>query len=80
MNTGMHIGTVVNKESLDPLADAIVRIMEAKADQETIRAGLQALIATARVENVTIQNVTVRGDRSITINADADDPVAKDEA
>lgn len=73
MQTGMNIGTVVSKESLEPLADAIVRVMEAKADQKTIRAGLRALTETARIEGVTIQNVVIRGDRSITINADADE-------
>lgn len=72
MQTGMNIGTVVSKESLEPLADAIVRIMEARADQETVRAGLSALIATARVDGVTIQNCVVNGDRSVTVEVDAE--------
>lgn len=73
MNTGMNIGTVVNKESLEPLTDAIIRIMEAKADQETIRAGLRALTDTARIEGVTIQNCVIKGDRHIEVNVDADE-------
>lgn len=73
MNTGMNIGTVVSKESLEPLTDAIVRIMEARADQETIRAGLDALTKTARVEGVTIQHCVIKGDRTIHVDVNADE-------
>lgn len=72
MHTAMNIGTVVSKESLEPLVDAIVRIMEARADQETVRAGLESLSAMARVEGVTIQNCVINGDRSLTVEIDAE--------
>lgn len=77
MNTGMNIGTVVSKESLEPLTESIIKIMEARADQETIRAGLAALIATARVEGVTIQNCVVNGDRSVRVEVDAENANAE---
>lgn len=71
MQTGMNIGTVVSKESLEPLTDAIVRIMEARADQETIRAGLEALTNMAKIEGVTIENCVVNGDRSVVVDCDS---------
>lgn len=77
MHTGMNIGTVVSKESLEPLVDAIVRIMEARADQETVRAGLESLSAMARVEGVTIQNCVINGDRSLTVEIDAENADAE---
>lgn len=77
MQTAMNIGTVVSKESLEPLTDAIVRIMEARADQETVRSGLDALTTMARIENVTIQHCTINGDRSVTVEIDADNADAE---
>lgn len=77
MHTAMNIGTVVSKESLEPLVDAIVRIMEARADQETVRAGLESLSAMARVEGVTIQNCVINGDRSLTVEIDAENADAE---
>lgn len=70
MQTGMNIGTVVSKESLEPLTDAIVRIMEAKADQETVRHAIDALTKMAKVEDVTIQHCVINGDRSVVIEMD----------
>lgn len=70
MQTGINIGTVVDKQSLDPMTDAIVRIMESRADQETIRRGLETLSQMAKIDEVTIQHCTVMGDRHITIESD----------
>lgn len=68
MQTGMNIGTVVSEESLGPLTDAIVRIIETRADQETIRHALDVLSGMAKVEDVTIQHCVVNGDRTVKID------------
>ena len=77
MNTGMNIGTVVDKDSLDAITKAVVEIMGQKADQETIRHGIDALARMARVEGVTIQNCVVNGDRSVTVEIDAENADAE---
>ncbi len=72
MQTGVNIGTVVDKDSLDAITKAIVEIMGQKADQETIRHGIDALGRMARIEGVTIQNCVVNGDRTVTVEVDAE--------
>ena len=72
METGMHIGTVVDEKSLNPLTEAIVKIMQQNCDQETIRHAISTLGLMARVEGVTIQHCHVIGDRSVSVNVDAD--------
>jgi hypothetical protein len=68
MNTGFNIGTSVSADSLEPLADAIVRILETGADQKTKRHAVDALARMARVEGVTIQHCVVNGDRSLHVD------------
>ena len=70
MDTGFHIGAVVDKESIGAMTDAIIRIAEVKADQETIRRALDTLAHMAKVENCAISNVVVNGERSIVIDMD----------
>lgn len=70
MQTAMNIGTVVDKDSLEPLTDAIVRILEATGDQKTKQKALETLARMARVEGVTIQNCVINGDRTLTVNMD----------
>jgi hypothetical protein len=77
MKTGMNIGTVVEKDSLDALTKAIVEIMGQKADQKTIRHGIDALARMARIEGVTIQNCVVNGDRSVVVEVDAENADAE---
>lgn len=77
MNTGMNIGTVVDKDSLGAITDAVVKIMAQPADQETIRHGIDALARMARVEGVTIQNCVINGDRSVTVEIDAENADAE---
>lgn len=72
METGIKIGTVVEKDSLQAIVDAITQIMNMPVDQETMRHGIDALGRMARVENVTIQNCVVNGDRSVSIEVDAE--------
>ncbi len=71
MNTGMNIGTVVDKDSLGALTDSLLAIMAANADQETKRHAMDALARMARVEGVTIQHCVVNGDRSVKVHVDA---------
>lgn len=77
MNTGLSIGTVVDKDSLDAITKSIVEIMSQKADQETIRHGIEALGKMARVEGVTIKNCVINGDRSVTVEIDAENADAE---
>lgn len=72
MQTGMNIGTVVDKDSLDAITKSIVEIMNQKADQETIRHGIDALGRMSRIEGVTIQNCVINGDRSVVVEVDAE--------
>lgn len=64
MQTGIHIGTIVGKESLGPLTESILRIMDAKADQKTIRAALELIgrAASAPVNGVSVSNCHLVGD------------------
>ncbi len=57
MTSMLHIGTVVDKSTLDPLTDAIVRIMSTPADQKTIRRALDLL---GRAADVQCEHITVR--------------------
>lgn len=79
MQTGMNIGTVVDKESLGAITDSLVTLMAQKADQDTIRRAIDALGRMARVEGVTIQNCTIKGDRAVSVNIDADADVSVSE-
>lgn len=69
MQTGMNIGTVVDKDSLAAIASAVTGIMNQPGDQETIRYAIDALGRLARVENVTIQHCHIHGDNTIRIDA-----------
>lgn len=77
MNTGMNIGTVVDKDSLEAITKAVKEIMATPGDQKTIRHGLDMLARMARIENVTIQHCVVNGDRSVTVDIDAENADAE---
>lgn len=77
MQTGLNIGTVVDKDSLSALTDALVRIMAANADQETIRTAIKALGEMAKVEHCVIQNCVINGDRTVEVTVDAANADAK---
>lgn len=62
MHIGMHIGSSREKGEIENVASAILKIMEARADQKTIRAALGAFTAVAEVKNVTIQGCSITGD------------------
>lgn len=59
MTAAIHVGNNIEKANLDPMADAIVRIMEARADQKTIREGLRALGRLTAIQGVTISHVNI---------------------
>lgn len=61
MDSLIHIGSKPTKETFDALADSIIRILEARADQKTIRHALNVLTQHARTSNVALQNVRVYG-------------------
>ena len=65
MQTGIHIGAVYSEDSLVGLTNALVRLMEAKADQKTIRAAIAILHRAAGVEGVTISDCSVTGDTHV---------------
>lgn len=77
MQTGMNIGTVVDKESLEAITDAVVTVMNQAADQETIRHAIDALNRMARIEGVTIQHCVINGDRSVRVEVDAENANAE---
>lgn len=72
MQTGMNIGTVVDKDSLGAITEAITKIMMTSGDQETVRHGIDALGRMARVENVTIQHCVINGDRKVVVEVDSE--------
>lgn len=77
MQTGINIGTVVDKDSLDAITQAIVTILNQPGDQHTLTHAIDALSRMARVEGVTIQNCIVRGDNKIEISVDDADMEVK---
>lgn len=76
MNTGIHIGAIVDKASLEPLTEAIVRIMSTPADQKTIRAALALIGRHAETSNMTIQGCSVVGDAVHHHHSEAEPPSA----
>lgn len=80
MQTGMNIGTVVDRDSLGAITDSLVTLMAQKADQDTIRHAIDALGRMARVEGVTISHCVIKGDRTVAVNIDADVDVDVEEA
>ncbi len=64
MKTGMHVGNQVDmKESAEPLAKAIVSILNAcgenRIDREVSLKALETLGAAAGVSHVTVQNCMI---------------------
>lgn len=57
-NIGIKVGGL-EKENIPIVMDAILKILEAKADQETIRTALDVFTNMARTENVTINNCSI---------------------
>ena len=62
MQTGLHIGNEMHKDGVDAVANALVRIMSAHADQKTIRAAIHAFSTMGEVGNISFNEVHVTGD------------------
>jgi hypothetical protein len=69
METGMKIGGIDFSSVEDPSKD-IVNIMKAHVSEAVILAGLDAYSSVASVDGAVIQNCTITGDRTITIDKD----------
>lgn len=76
MQTGMNIGSSIDKEVVSTVTEALVKIMAASADQKTIRHAISAFGQIAKVENITIRDTSVVGDRKVTVNINADGDAA----
>ena len=64
METGIHIGSRTDKESISVAADAIIAIIQAGAEQETTRVALRTLSELASqgdVMNTSVNNSTIYG-------------------
>lgn len=72
MDTGIRIGGDVSKGTAENVSTGLVHILragfESHSDQETIRMALQSFSAAVRVENVSITNCTIDGDKNIAVN------------
>lgn len=73
MDTAIKIGCDVTKDSAEPVAAAIAKILACPAEQETLREALRTFARAVKVENITIQgaNIDARTDAR-TINIDGD--------
>lgn len=69
---GIKVGGADMREAADPLAAAIVKILEAKAEQETIRVALSVFGQSVTPDNISIANCHIVGPR--TINIDGEEP------
>jgi len=56
MDIGFNIGT--SKEAVDAVVSGVLEIMNARADQKTIRLGLKVLLKGVQPNNAMIQNCT----------------------
>jgi len=59
MDTGIHVGNTVEKGEIDAVANAILRILEAKSEQKTIRKALDVFHKMTEVKNITISGCTI---------------------
>jgi hypothetical protein len=70
MDTGINVGTTVDKASLEALTSSLIAIMSANADQETIRFAIAVLERAAKVEQVVVRDCSIVGDRTVHVNID----------
>jgi hypothetical protein len=76
MQNGMHIGAIIDKDTVSAVTAAIIQIMAQRADQETIRHALSTFAQMASVKDISINNCNVSGDRKVLVRIDADDGTA----
>lgn len=69
----MNIGSTVDKESATTIVDSLIKILEAKADQESIRHALDVFSSAFKVEQIVIQNCHITGDDdSVTVKVEVE--------
>lgn len=69
----MNIGSTVDKESATTIVESLIKIIEAKADQESIRHALDVFSSTFKVEQIVIQNCNITGDDdSVTVKVEVE--------
>ncbi len=73
-----NVGNVVDKESAATITDNLVKILESRADQESIRHALSVFQSAFKIEYITIQNCNIQGDRTTTIKVDGGDVSVED--
>ena len=56
MNSLLQIGSDQLKEAAQPLADALVTILEANADQATIQKALEVFGVSMRISDITVRD------------------------
>tara|TARA_R110000851_G_scaffold9707_10_gene35868 strand:+ start:2282 stop:2470 length:189 start_codon:yes stop_codon:yes gene_type:complete len=59
MSAGVHIGAIADKDSLDALASAFVKIIQSGGDPKTARLAIECIGKAAKVENVQIGTLNV---------------------
>lgn len=59
MKKALHIGHEACETLIETTASVLLRIMEARADQETIRAAIYALEKVTSISNVSISDTVI---------------------
>lgn len=80
MERGISVGATVERDAVETVSEAIVRIMNQPGDQKTVRHALSVLGAMADVRNVTVTGASVQGDRTVKIDIHADGEVRRTES
>lgn len=75
LETGIRIEAAnPSSDHIENMTQAVVAVLEAghefAHDQETVRAALQVLSSTTKVENVTIQNCYITGGKTVHMDDD----------
>ncbi len=69
----MNIGSVVDKESATTIVDSLIKILEARADQESIRHALDVFSNAFKIESISIQHCHISGDDdSVTVKVEVE--------
>lgn len=73
MDTGIHVGNKVDKDTAENLKDIVATIFrvgaESRMEQETIREALRLVGEMTEVKQVTITNSSINGDRIVNVPA-----------
>ena len=72
METGIKITSELSRDAAENIAFAFVSVIKAAKDanleQKTIRGVIKAVKDSVKVENVTIQNCNIEGDKNIEVS------------